>query len=165
MSIRPATTAHGSVQQEGDIGGDGGDPHKDEHLDADIGFDVQLVLSCQGDLGSEADDGGNDSRETDDDGRNGAEERQPQTPPSSADDKRAHEHEDGVDADAGHEAAVHDLGADSEDGENGDGLGRQGDLGAGEKFANEHLDGVEPVELLRVRAMGNASGSKRQSAG
>lgn len=161
-ALRPAAATHGGVQQEGDVGEDGGDPHEGEHLDANVGGDVQLVLRRQRNLGSKADDRGNDGCDGDERASNGAQEGQGQTPPSRADDEGREEDHAQVDANTGDEEAVHDLGANLEEFQDGDGLLWQCDLGAGEQLTNQHFDGIEPEPLLWLGAKGDTSARRQK---
>lgn len=145
------------MQQECKISRQGGDPHECKHLAADIALDVELVLRREGNLGSHADDGGDDCGHGDYDACHAADEGGEEAEPSSSEDERGGEQEDQVEDNAGHEEGVHDLGSDAEEGEDGDDFGREGDFGAGEEFAHEDFDGIEPKEGFGRRAKGYAS--------
>lgn len=151
-----AATAHGGVEEEGEVGGDGGYPHEDKHADANVGLDVELVLGGGGDLEGDADGGGNNGSDGDEDGGDAAEDGEGEGEPSGADGQRGGEHEEEVEEDAGEEEAEHEALADAEESEDGEDLGGQGDLGAGQQLAHEDLDGVEPVERLGFRAVRDA---------
>lgn len=144
------------MDDEGNVCQDGGNPHKGKHVDTNVSFDVELVLGGQGDLGGNGDDGGNDGGDCDEDGADDANEGECQREPACADDEGTRKDEDKVEHGAGHEEAIHDLGADFQQVENGGDLGRQGNLGAGKKLADEDLDWVEPVKLFWFGAVCNA---------
>lgn len=147
-AVGTTAAAHGGVEDEGEVGEQGADPHKGKHLDANDGVDVELVLGGEGNLGGEADDGGNDGGDGEEDAGEEAEGGDGEGEEAGADDERGGAQEDEVEDGAGHEEAVHDLGADAEEGQDGDDLRGEGDLGASEELADEDLDWVEPVELL-----------------
>lgn len=146
------------MQQEGEEGEDGADPHEGKHLDANDGANVELVLGGEGNLGGDADDGGDDGGDDEGDDGEEADDGEEEGEKAAADGERGEKDHDKVDDGAGHEAAVHDLGADAEEGEDGDDLRGEGDAGAGEELRDEDLDGVEPVELLGLGAVRDASG-------
>lgn len=145
------------MQQESKVRRQGGDPHESKHLGADIALDVELILRREGNLGGHADDGGDDCGHGEDDAGHAADEGGEEAEPASSEDERRGEQEDEVEDDAGHEEGVHDLGSDAEEGEDGDDFGGEGDFGAGEEFAHEDLDGIEPEEGLWGGAEGYAS--------
>lgn len=124
------------MEQEGDVGKDGGDPHEGKHLNTDVGLDVELVLCRQSDFGGNANDGRDDSDERDKNGGDSADDRKYQTPPAGAYDKAAEEHEDKVDADAGHKGSVYDFRANLEEFQDGDDLRRERNLATRKQFAN-----------------------------
>lgn len=145
------------MEDEGQVGEDGGYPHEDEHLDADVGTDVELVLGGEGNLGGEADRGRDDGGDGDEDGGDGANEREGEAEPAGAQDQGRGQHEDKVDDGGGREEDVHDAGAQLEEVEDGGHLGRESDTGAREELPDEHLDWVEPVEGLWLGAIRDAS--------
>lgn len=151
-----ATASHGGVEDKGQVGQDGGDPHEDEHLDANVGLDVELALGGQGDLGGHADDGCDDGGHADEDAGNGGDDGDGDGEPAGAHDERGGQHEDKVDDGAGGEEGVHDLRAELEQLQDGSNLGGQGDGGAGEQLAHEDLDGVEPIKGLGLGAKRDA---------
>lgn len=150
---RLAAAAHGGVEQEGKVCGQGSNPHKGKHFDADVGLDVELVLGREGNLGGDADDGGDDGGDGEDETREAAEQGEEQREPPRPHDQRRAQQQHEVDDGAGHEEGVHDLGSDFEQPQDGQDLGGQGNLGAGEKLADENLDWVEPVECPGRRAI------------
>lgn len=155
--VRCAAASHGGVQQECEISRQGSDPHKGKHLTANIALNVELVLRREGNLGGNTNDGGDDCGYREDDACHTADEGCEEAEPSSSEDERGGEQEDEVEDDARHEEGVHDLGSDTEEGEDGDDFGGEGDFGAGEEFAYEDFDGIEPEEGFWLGAEGYAS--------
>lgn len=151
------------MEEEGDDSEDGRDPHEDEHLDANLGGDVELVLRGEGDLGGDADGSGDDGGDADEQAGDECEDGEAEGEPASVESEGAQEHEDEVEDGAGGKEGVHDLGSQSEElQDGGDGSG-EGDFGAGEKFADENFDRVEPVEGLGIGAMRDAPNWRRLS--
>lgn len=151
------------MQQEGKVGQQRANPHEGKHLAANIALDVELVLGREGNLGSNANDRGDDGRDGEDDAGHGADEGRAEAEPAGFEDERRDEQQDEVEDDAGHEEGVHDLGSDAEQLEDGDDFGGEGDSGAGQELADEDLDGVEPEEGFWGRAKGYASDEMRAS--
>lgn len=67
MTNRLAAAAHCGMEQECQVGTEGPDPHECKHLRANVRLDVQLVLGREGNLGGDADDGGDDGCNGEDD--------------------------------------------------------------------------------------------------
>lgn len=144
------------MQQKCDDGEHGADPHECKHLDANLCANVELVLGGQGDPGGDANDGGDDGGDNEYNDGEQADDGEEEREQAAARGKGREEEQDGVEDGTGHETAVHDLGADAQELEDGDDLRGESNPGTGEQLANEDLDGVEPIELLWPGAKGDA---------
>lgn len=138
------------MEKESQTGQDGGYPHKDKHFDTNNRTDIKLILRRERDLGRDTNDGGNDGSNGDEKTSYAAEQGQEQAKQACDEGERGEQHQDKVDDGACQEEAKHDLLADSQQIQNCNDLGRQGDLGSGEEFADKDLDRVEPVERFRL---------------
>lgn len=123
-----AATAHASMEEEGNDGKDGGDPHEGKHADTVLDANVKLVLGGHGDLEGNADDGGNDGSHGKKQSRDEAENGQSETVPGVEEDEGSEEKEDEVEDGAGEEEAEHDARANPKQPQDVDHLCREGDL-------------------------------------
>lgn len=103
------------MEQKGDIGKDGSDPHKDKHLDANLGANVELILGCEGHLGRNANDGSNNGGNSQDNARQPSDKANNKGPPASYDDERCSDQQHHVEDTASHKEGVHYLLADAEE--------------------------------------------------
>lgn len=130
-------------------------PHKHKHLDADLDVDVELALRLGGVLERDADGRAHHARREHDHHLEERDHRQRQAPPPRPHRQRGQEHQQEPQHRAGQEETKHDLRRDTQHGQDGDDLGRQGDGRAREQLVHEDLDRVEPVEGLGRGAKGD----------
>jgi len=140
------------LYEESEYGECSGDPHKDEHLDANVGFDVELANTLGG-ISEYDEDGGSKNRG--DCCQKSSEEckdEDEESDPSRVDRQRCKKDHDEVEDGAGEKEAEHPLRGGLEDVEDGSDFGGQSDYTCVSNYAFKVCHFVYNTYLLRRRS-------------
>nr|POF16534.1 hypothetical protein CFP56_24052 [Quercus suber] len=148
-----AAAAHAEGDEPGEDGGPGGDPHVDEHLDAEGGADVERGDAGDGVLHDDEHDGGEDGGDGGEEGGEEGEDAEGEVGPAGVDGEGQEEDEQEAETGA---ARLGERVSREEWTLPGEGKREGRTRGAGEQLALDDGDGIEPVEGLRVGAVGDA---------
>jgi hypothetical protein len=134
----------------------GPDPHKSQHLGPQLRANIQTRLTSHHIPEDGKHNGSNDSRgggqQRGHKGKKRQRERPPTRVPGQDNDEDSHEIHDR----SGDEEGEHEIRRDPDEVQDIVDLGRQDDSGAGQELREQDLHGIEPVERLRRRAIGDA---------
>jgi hypothetical protein len=131
-------------------------PHKYKHIRPETRTDLQSSLRCNDIAENNEHDSRDDRRGCCQESGNERPNGNWEAPPPRKEHDGSDEYRDEIHANTGQEEAKHDMASNLDEIQNVVDIRRQRNCGAGKKLIEKDIDGIEPVECFRGRAIGYA---------